>query len=194
VYAEMRITPPGLTGLVILQGELLARMVDAMLGRDPGPGKALATVRSITPIKEQIVRRICSDLADELVDAWPPGATPRIDVGRPTNRWVSIARRDRDRLRTVSVYSAALDFGLPTHSAGLLCCTSQYRPLACWGAAPRRPSTWTMRSNWCVRDVMKRSVSPTNSARLAGIRCSPRMVLMDASPVEPGWVRAIDIA
>jgi flagellar motor switch protein FliM len=118
VYGVMRFTPPGLPGLIVLQSTLLSHMVGAMLGEEPGHSVELASVRSLTPVEQQIARRICNDIADELVDAWPLGSPPRIDVERPS----TTARGVIGGVRTVNVYSATLDFGPPTAPYGLMCC------------------------------------------------------------------------
>jgi flagellar motor switch protein FliM len=118
IYGVMRFTPPGLPGLVVLQATLLSRMVEAMLGEEPSEESEVAAVRSLTPVEQQIAHRICRDIRDELVDLWPLGSPPRIDVDRPGTS----GRGVMGVMRTVAVYSATLDFGPPTHPYGLLCC------------------------------------------------------------------------
>ncbi len=118
VYGVLRFTPPGLPGLAVVQGVLLSRMVEAMLGEEPSTEAEFSAVRSLTPVEQQIARRVCNDLRDELLDVWPSVAHPRIDVERPGTSPRGIV----GGVRTVSVYSATFDFGPPTNPYGLLCC------------------------------------------------------------------------
>jgi flagellar motor switch protein FliM len=118
VYGLMRFTPPGLPGLIVLQGTLLSKIVGAMLGEYMDDEADPPVVRALTAVEQQIAVRVCNDVVSELKDAWPVADVPRIEVDRPATSGRVVA----GAVRSVSVFSATLDFGPPTNPYGLLSC------------------------------------------------------------------------
>ena len=118
IYGLMRFTPPGLPGLIVLQGSLLSKIVGAMLGEYMGEDDEPPPVRALTSVEQQIALRVCNDVVSELGEAWPVGPAPRIEVERPATSGRVVA----GAVRSVAVFSATLDFGPPTNPYGLLSC------------------------------------------------------------------------
>jgi flagellar motor switch protein FliM len=118
VYGLMRFTPPGLPGLIVLQGALLSKIVGAMLGEYMDDEADPPAVRALTAVEQQIAVRVCNDVVSELKDAWPVSDVPRIEVDRPATSGRVVA----GAVRSVAVFSATLDFGPPTNPYGLLSC------------------------------------------------------------------------
>jgi flagellar motor switch protein FliM len=118
IYGLMRFTPPGLPGLIVLQGSLLSKIVGAMLGEYMGDDDEPPAVRALTAVEQQIALRVCNDVVSELDGAWPVSPAPRIEVDRPATSGRVVA----GAVRSVSVFSATLDFGPPTNPYGLLSC------------------------------------------------------------------------
>jgi len=118
IYGLMRFTPPGLPGLIVLQGSLLSKIVGAMLGEYMGDDEEAPMARALTAVEQQIALRVCNDVVSELTEEWPVRPAPRIDVDRPATSGRVVA----GAVHSVSVFSATLDFGPPTSPFGLLSC------------------------------------------------------------------------
>lgn len=118
IYGLMHFMPPGVPGLIVLQGGLLSKIVGAMLGEQMSDDDDPPMVRALTTVEQQIALRVCKDVVSEIKEVWPVGDPPRIDLDRPATS----GRVVSGTTRTVEVYSATLDFGPPTNPYGLLCC------------------------------------------------------------------------
>lgn len=118
IYSLLRFNPLGLPGMIVLQGQLLGRIVGTMLGEDPDEETQMGGIKALTPVEQKIAHRVCGDLVTELHDCWPIAPVPRIETDAPA----SSPRSVTGNVRNTEVFSATLDFGPPTNPYGLLCC------------------------------------------------------------------------
>ncbi len=115
-FALFRAKPLGLPGMIIVQGQLLARVVGILLGEPPDLEAQPYRPRALTELERRISRRICQDVLKGLVTAWPE--EKEIDfrlvrVGGSMRAVTGLAQ-------TTPVVAASLDFGRPDDPYGLL--------------------------------------------------------------------------
>lgn len=115
-FALFRTNPLGLPGMIIVQGQLLARIVGILLGEpmdmEPQPYRP----RALTELERRISQRICQDVMKGMIQAWPE--EKEIDfrlvrVGGSMRAVTGLAQ-------TTPVVAASLDFGRPDDPYGLL--------------------------------------------------------------------------
>ncbi len=115
-FALFRANPLGLPGMIIVQGQLLARVVGILLGEPPDIEAQPYRPRALTELERRISQRICQDVLKGLAIAWPE--EKEIDfrlvrVGGSMRAVTGLAQ-------TTPVVAASLDFGRPDDPYGLL--------------------------------------------------------------------------
>lgn len=117
VYCLLRFDKSRLPGLMILERELLVRVIGAMLGDDkpdetePSPD---AAGKALSPVQVRIAARVVRDMLQDLRLSWQAGAAPSIEAeGVPGHsRVVSADNADEDLvLATFDVSTAEGNFG-----------------------------------------------------------------------------------
>jgi len=115
-YATFRAHPLGFPGMILVQGQLLSRIVGILLGEDMDDEPPPYRVRAVTSLELRIARRVCSDVLSGLAGAWPSSNEVTFNISR-----LGGSSRIVDGLATgMPVVSASLDFGRPDDPFGLL--------------------------------------------------------------------------
>ena len=105
--------PPG---LVLMQHNLLTRLIAVLLGEDLDGGGTLSQYRTLTPVERRIAGRICQDLSAERERCWPEPAGPACQFSGLVSPSVL-----SDSMRvSAPVFSAMLDFGKAGTALGLM--------------------------------------------------------------------------
>ena len=115
-FALFRTNPLGLPGMIIVQGQLLARIVGILLGEPMDMDAPEYTPRPLTEVERRISQRICQDVLKGMVQAWPEDREidfRLVRVGGSVRAVTGLAP-------TTPVVSATLDFGRPDDPFGLL--------------------------------------------------------------------------
>lgn len=116
ISGPLWVGPARLPGVVLMQHELLARLIAVLLGEEMGDKDAPAQLRSLSPVERRIAGRLCADLLSETATAWPDSSPPHIQMGT-----LGPSARPRDAsVSTVPVYSATFDLGPVDSPLGLL--------------------------------------------------------------------------
>ncbi|MDP6933612.1 MAG: FliM/FliN family flagellar motor switch protein, partial [Myxococcota bacterium] len=116
LYAQMDFSSADVPGLIILQGQLLQRVIAAMLGENDDSKGGEFRPRTHTPVEIKIARRICGDLVAELADGWPASPPPRIQLEGPTPS----PRIAEGVPWAAPLLAATLDFGPPNNPYGFM--------------------------------------------------------------------------
>ena len=116
VFGLYRFNPLGLPGVVIIEGNLLARLVGVLLGEDPEAEAAPYRVRPVTRVEMRFCRRVLEDVLESLSAAWPTETPPSLEV----ETLGSNPRLARGLSQTSSMIVASLDFGPPYAPYGLM--------------------------------------------------------------------------
>jgi flagellar motor switch protein FliM len=115
-YATFRAHPLGFPGMVLMQGQLLSRIVGVLLGEDMDDEPPPYRVRAVTALELRIARRVCSDVLNGLASAWPGNGEVAFNISQ-----LGGSSRIVDGLAPgMPVVSASLDFGRPDDPFGLL--------------------------------------------------------------------------
>lgn len=115
-FALFRTNPLGLPGLIIIQGQLLARIVGILLGEPTDMEPPEYSPRPLTEVERRISERICKDVMKGMIQAWPDDREidfRLVRVGGSSRAVTGLAP-------TTPVVSASLDFGRPDDPFGLL--------------------------------------------------------------------------
>ncbi len=116
VFARFTVVPANLSGLLVIQGPVLSRLVGLFLGEQPDSAQALYRWRPLTRLDLRIAHRLCGDILEGFADAAPSGV--RTDT---VLELVSANPRLPMPLeRSTTVIEAALDFGPPEDPYGLV--------------------------------------------------------------------------
>ena len=80
VFAVLRFDKSKLAAAVVLERDLLVRIIGAMLGDDRPEDRAADDpgARALSPVQVRIAARIVKDLVQDLVQSWPGGAAPAV--------------------------------------------------------------------------------------------------------------------
>lgn len=116
VFARFVVGPTDHTGLLVIQGPVLSRLVGLFLGEQPDSSQALYRWRPLTRLDLRIARRLCEDILEGFADATPSGV-------RTLTRLELVSANPRLPLpleRSTTVIEAALDFGPPEDPYGLV--------------------------------------------------------------------------
>jgi len=118
VYCLLRFDKAKLPGLMILERDLLVRVIGAMLGDDKPddvePTSPDAVGKALSPVQVRIAARVVRDMLQDLRLSWQAGTPPSIEVeGVPGHsRVVSADNADEDLvLATFDVSTAEGNFG-----------------------------------------------------------------------------------
>lgn len=117
VYCLLRFDKVRLPGLIILERELLVKVIGAMLGDDMPDEEAPPSDnsgRALSPVQVRIAARVVRDMLVDLRQAWPSGGAPPIELdGVPGHsRVVSADNADEDLvLASFDVSTAEGNFG-----------------------------------------------------------------------------------
>ncbi len=116
VVGEIRLgngLPPG---LVLMQHNLLTRLIAVLLGEELDGGGSLSQFRALTPVERRIAGRICQDLSAELERCWPEPGGPACQF----SGLISPAVLSDPVSVSAPVFSAMLDFGQAGAALGLM--------------------------------------------------------------------------
>jgi flagellar motor switch protein FliM len=115
-FALFRANPSGLPGMIIVQGQLLARVVGILLGEPLNSEQAPYRPRAVTGLELRIARRICEDVMQGLMLAWPEDQEAEFRMVRLGGSMRAVT----GLAGTMPVVAASLDFGQPDDPYGLL--------------------------------------------------------------------------
>jgi flagellar motor switch protein FliM len=100
VYAVLRFDKPRLAAVVVLERELLVRVIGAMLGDDKPDdrGDEDAAARALSPVQVRIAARLVKDMVQDLSQSWPGGPAPVVEAdGAPgPARVISVEHGNED--------------------------------------------------------------------------------------------------
>ena len=116
VLGELRLGSGMPTGIVVIQHNLLTRLIAVLLGEGLEESNELSQFRALTPVERRIAGRICEDLVAGIGSCWPGTAKPECCFGG----LVSPAVLTDPMVSGSSVYTAMLDFGPAGSALGLM--------------------------------------------------------------------------
>lgn len=115
-FATFRLQPANVPGVIVIQGQLLYRLVGVMLGESSEGEPSLYHWRPLTPVDLRIAQRVCDDILGGLIEASPMPVPPDVVLES-----VTANPRVRTGLpRGTTVIEASLDFGPPDNPYGLV--------------------------------------------------------------------------
>jgi flagellar motor switch protein FliM len=116
IVGEIRLgngLPPG---LVLIQHNLLTRLIAVLLGEELDGGGSLSQFRALTPVERRIAGRICQDLSDGLEHCWPEPGGPSCQF----TGLLSPSVLSEPVSTSTPVFTAMLDFGQVGSALGLM--------------------------------------------------------------------------
>jgi flagellar motor switch protein FliM len=116
VYGTLWVGSARLPGAILIQQDLLSRLISVLLGQSLEDVNTPAQFRALSPVERRIASRLCTEVLNEAISCWPEQPAPRIQF----SGLMGSAQPMDPSMTTVPVYSATLDFGPSDSPLGLL--------------------------------------------------------------------------
>lgn len=116
IHGSIWVGSARMPGLILMQHDLLSRLIAVLLGQSIGELGVPTQFRSLTPVEKRIATRLCTELLEETSACWPERPAPRLQFGG-----LSVSAQALEpSLSTVPVYSVTMEFGPEDATLGLL--------------------------------------------------------------------------
>jgi flagellar motor switch protein FliM len=116
VYCTIRIRGVPIEGCIMIQYSLLCRLLEVVLGGEGDFSEIQPQVRALSAYEQTYAVRVCQELSEDMIDAWPGSRELQITLNPPSitsPNW-------GPRAKTMEVLTATVDVGPLSAPFGLM--------------------------------------------------------------------------